>query len=169
MLRLNRSDVSSDQQASDREASQDPADSVGGDKPVPGFVNPGTSASEREIPTGGMDRKIEKKLLTPKRIISVVKRGRGLCGPPIYPSGALYGHIRRPQRQAQRPKKEKGRVLRLNRSDVSSDQQASDREASQDPADSVGGDKPVPGFVNPGTSASEREIPTGAWTERSGC
>lgn len=71
VLRLNRSDASSDQQASGREASQRPADSVGGDKPVPGFMNPGTSTSEREAPSGGMDRRIEKKLLTPKRIISV--------------------------------------------------------------------------------------------------
>lgn len=70
VLRLNRSDASSDQQTSDREASQDPADSVGGDKPIPGFVNAGTSASVRETPTEGMDRKIQKKLLTPKRILS---------------------------------------------------------------------------------------------------
>ena len=67
--------------------------------------------------------------------------------------------------EEQKPEKEKGRVLRLNRSDASSDQQASGREASQGPADSVGGDKPVPGFVNPGTSTSERgRRQPGAWT-----
>ena len=70
LLRLNRPSAASDRKASEPEASQGPADSVGGDKPIPGFVNPGTSASVRETPTEGMDRKIQKKLLTPKRILS---------------------------------------------------------------------------------------------------
>ena len=70
VLRLSRTGAGSDREASDPEAAQGPADSVGGEKPIPGFVNPGTSASEPETPSGGMDRRIEKKLWTPKRIIS---------------------------------------------------------------------------------------------------
>lgn len=72
VLKLNRAGTASDRQNSGQEKSQGPADSVGGDTPIPGFVNAGTSASGRETPSTGMDRKIEKKLLTPKRIISVV-------------------------------------------------------------------------------------------------
>ena len=100
VLRLNREGAASERQASDREASQGPADSVGGDKPVPGFVNPGTSASARETPTGGMDRRIEKKLLTPKRIVSVVAVV-GFVGLVLYM--AIFGdHSARLNVQAER-------------------------------------------------------------------
>ncbi len=87
-MRLNRAGTASDRQASDREASQGPADSVGGDKPVPGFVNPGTSASVRETPTEGMDRRIRKKLWTPKRIISFAAIA-GFVGLVVYM--AIFG------------------------------------------------------------------------------
>ena len=88
VLRLNRADVTADPQSSSQVTSQGPADSVGGDKPVPGFVNPGTSEPVRETPSGGMDRKIRKKLWTPKRIISVAAIA-GFVGLVLYM--AIFG------------------------------------------------------------------------------
>ena len=88
VLRLNRADVTADPQSSSQVTSQGPADSVGGDKPVPGFVNPGTSEPVRETTSGGMDRKIRKKLWTPKRIISVAAIA-GFVGLVLYM--AIFG------------------------------------------------------------------------------
>lgn len=100
VLRLSRTGAGSDREASDPEASQGPADSVGGEKPIPGFVNPGTSQPDRETPSGGMDRKIEKKLLTPKRIISA-GAVTGFVGLVLYM--AIFGdHSARLNVQAER-------------------------------------------------------------------
>ena len=94
-LKLNRTDATSSQ-----ETPSEPADSVGGDKPIPRFVNPGTSASVRETPTEGMDRKIKKKLWTPKRIISAAAIA-GFVGLVVYM--AVFGdHSARLNVQAER-------------------------------------------------------------------
>ena len=92
MLKLNQAGAPADRQPSSRESSEGTSDAVGGEKPMPGFVGAGTSASEgsREKTIPGTDRKLEKKFWKPKRIMSVGS-GRGICG-----TGALYGHFWRP-------------------------------------------------------------------------
>ena len=73
VLKLNQAGAPADRQTSSRESSEETSDAVGGEKPMPGFVGAGTSASEgaREKTIPGTDRKLEKKFWKPKRIMSV--------------------------------------------------------------------------------------------------
>ena len=73
VLKLNQAGAPADHQTSSQESSEGASDSVGREKPMPGFVNAGTSASEQkgETTIPGTDRKLERKFWTPKRIMSV--------------------------------------------------------------------------------------------------